>query len=224
MTVRAHLGSGSRVVVPGQNNRSMWKPGTTWKDVAQANTMKNTWAPGTTWTDVKTAYDKKHPASNPAVPSDPGAVPKDAVYNAQAANYARDRDNTLAGIAREQNQALAEYGYTGRFDAAGNLTGRTVDPNNPFSRAALLKRNYDQRSGANTNSYASRGLLQSGAYSAAKDRTDFENLRGINENERNFDALIGSLIGRTAAAHTNYDTGITQAGADNLARLIGGLV
>lgn len=220
----AKLGSTSQSVYPGQN-KSMWAKGTSWADVAQANTMKNTWAPGTTWTDVKTAYDAKNPAkpAAPSAQSDPASTPKDAIYNATATGLGRVRDDTLAGIGREQNQALAEYGYTGTFDAQGNLTGRTVDPNNPFSRAALLKRNYDQRSSGNVTNYASRGLLHSGAYGAAKDNTDFGFLQGTNENERSLDAILGGLIGRTRSANTNYESGLTEAGAENLARLLGGL-
>lgn len=223
---QAKLSSTSSGVYPGQSSTSLWPKGTTWADVAQANTMKNTWAPGTTWDSVKSAYDQKYPAAPqaPTSQSDPATVPKDALYNAQTAGVARTRDDTLAGIGRERNQALADYGYTGTFDQAGNLTGRTVDPNNPFSRAALLKRTYDQRAGSNTNNYASRGLLQSGAFQAAKDNTDFGYLQGMNENERNFDAVIGNLIGRTASANTNYATGLSTAGAENLARLLGGLV
>lgn len=223
--MRAQLSSTSTGVYPGQGRTSMWKPGTTWADVAQANTMKNTWKPGTTWTDVKSAYDTKYPSqpAAPVRPTDPATVPKDATYNAQATNYARQRDDTLAGIGRERNQAMADYGYTGTFDAQGNLTGRAVDPNNPFSRAALLKRTYDQRAGSNINNYASRGMLQSGAYNAAKDNTDFGFLQGTNENERSLDAILGGLIGRTRSANTNYESGLTEAGAENLARLLGGL-
>ena len=203
-----------------------WKPGTTWSDVKTAYDQKHSmWAPGTTWGDVKTTYDQKYPATPAAPkPTDPASTPKDAQYLASVTGLARNRDDTLAGIGREQNQALAEYGYTGAFDAQGNLTGRSVDTNNPFSRAALMKRSYDQSARGNNTSFAARGQLNSGAFQNAKDNTDFGYLRGMNENERSFDAVIGNLIGRRATANTNYETGTTQAGLDNLARLIGGLV
>ena len=133
MLAQAKLSSTSTGVYPGQTldftvaERALREP-----DVAQANTMKNTWAPGTAWDSVKSAYDQKYPAAprSPTSQSDPATVPKDALYNAQTAGVARTRDDTLAGIGRERNQALADYGYTGTFDQAGNLTGRTVDPNN----------------------------------------------------------------------------------------------
>lgn len=219
----AKLSSTATGVFPGQR-KSMWPKGTTWADVAQANTMKNTWAPGTTWGDVKTAYDKiQKPATPAAADNSPTAKPFDAIYDATSRNLERVRDDTLTGIGTDRNRVLSEYGYNGTFDADGNLTGRTVDPNNPFSRMALLKRTYDQRKAGNTTSFAARGQLYSGALQNARAVTDFDNLRDTDQTEKSFDQIIAGLIGRQRSANTDYSTGMATAEAERLTRALGGL-
>lgn len=191
------------------------------------------WKPGTTWADVNTAYQAitKPAAAAPAaappvtasgVPADK-PLPFDAQYDAEVGNAAKNRDVTLAGIGRERNDALATYGYTGTFDQSGNLVGRQFDPNNPFSRAALLKRTYDQTSRGNVNRMAVRGQLNAGSFQNLKNNTDFGYMQGEDANQKSLNALIGSLIGRQQAANTSYDSAVVQAGGSRLARALGGL-
>lgn len=150
-------------------------------------------------------------------------LPFDAQYDAEVGAAGRSRDTTLAGISRERNDALATYGYTGTFDANGNLTDRQFDPSNPFSRAALLKRTYDQSSRGNVNRMAVRGQLNAGSFQNLKNNTDFGYMQGEDANQKSLNALIGSLIGRQQAANTSYDSAVVQAGGSRLARALGGL-
>lgn len=161
------------------------------------------------------------PVTASGVPDKP--LPFDAQYDSEIGAAAKTRDTTLAGIGRERTDALATYGYTGTFDSQGNLTGRAFDPNNPFSRAALLKRSYEQGSRGNTNRMAARGQLNSGAFQNLKNATDFNYQQGEDANLRSFNSLIGSLIGRQQQANSTYDTSVVGSGAARLARALGGL-
>ena len=82
-------------------------------------------------------------AAPPGVPAAPAYsasnLPPDAAYDAQMLLLARQRDQGLANLAGERVRTLGDYGFTEGI--GGSLA---FDPNNPFSKAALLKKNYDQ--------------------------------------------------------------------------------
>lgn len=147
----------------------------------------------------------------------------DEQYNLEVGNYEKGRSTALGGLTRERNDALATYGYTGTFDAAGNLVDRQFDPNNPFSRAALLKRTYDQSSRGNVNRMAARGQLNAGSFQNLKNNTDFGYMQGEDANQKSLNALIGSLIGRQQTVNTEFDSKIIGARGSLLSRALGGL-
>jgi hypothetical protein len=140
--------------------------------------------------------------STPAGPTGPSTPPPDPVYLATVAGNQSSHDITAADLARDRKNAFLNYGYT--QDAAGNLT---FDPTNPFSQAALLKRSYDQAQTGNTNSYAARGQLYSGALQNAQNESGFQYQAG---SDRLTKALTDFLARNTSAAGQN-DTSLELA-------------
>lgn len=157
----------------------------------------------------------KPPTPTPAAPA---PLPVDPAYDAQVAGLARTRDDTLAGLGTQRTAALANYGYNAQYDPSGGVSGLTVDPSNPFSRAALLTRNYQQSKAGTTNSLASRGQLYSGAMQTAQNANDFGYLQGQDNLQKQLTALLADISSRGTQANTGYETGVSQAMSDRLSR------
>ena len=85
--------------------------------------------------------------------------------NAERGLAGTRRTNTLAGLTQQRTSGLTNYGFT---EAPG--TGALAfDPNNPFSRASLLKKNYDISRARTGGQMASGGQLYAGVYQTAQD-------------------------------------------------------
>jgi hypothetical protein len=133
-------------------------------------------------------------------------LPPDASYEQQVALLGQQHDIDLSNLTQAKQQALSQYGYT--QDSAGALA---FDATNPFSQAAMLKRNYDQAQRGNTNSYAARGQLYSGALQNAQNQTAFQNQAGNDALQK---SLLGFLANNTqgvAQSGVNYQTGLAGA-------------
>lgn len=107
----------------------------------------------------------------------------------------------------------AEYG----FDANGN-----IDPNNPYSRAALLQQSYKNQQTGNTNSYAAAGHYYSGALQNAQDETTRRYNIGYDQLQRGYgDASMGALQG-LLGAYTGAAGGVDQGAFAALLNKLGG--
>jgi hypothetical protein len=131
-------------------------------------------------------------------------LPPDPNFDATIASSQAGHDINAADLARQRQQALLDYGYT--QDAAGNLT---FDQNNAFSRSAIMKRQYDQAQAGNTNSYAARGQLYSGALQNAQNESGFQ-YQAATDSQRK--ALLAFLANNTSAGFQN-DLALTTAQA-----------
>jgi hypothetical protein len=146
-----------------------------------------------------------------STPVGPSALPPDPNFDATIASSQAGHDINAADLARQRQQAFLDYGYT--QDASGNLA---FDPTNPYSQAAMLKRSYDQAQTGNTNSYAARGQLYSGALQNAQNESGFQYQRGTDSQRK---ALLAFLAGNTSAAAQNdvaFTTAQAQAAAARL--------
>lgn len=156
------------------------------------------------------------PAAAPAArPYQPPALPPDAAYEQSVAALGSQRDVTLAGLASEKQQGLLDYGYT--QDQSGGLA---FDPNNPYSRAAVLKRHYDESRGSNTIGLAARGQLYSGALQNAQDYANRNELQSSDQLQKQLLAFLGRNTAAGAQAGSAYETGVGAAGSDRLQRAI----
>lgn len=93
-----------------------------------------------------------------------GATPFDAGLTGSLNTARTNYQNTLAGIAAQEPMVRRRYGFTEQGQ---------IDPSNPFGRAQLLKRSYDQSQRGTTNSLAARGQLYSGALQRRKEDNQF---------------------------------------------------
>jgi hypothetical protein len=159
------------------------------------------------------------PPSASAASSGPPPLPPDATYDQQVAAYGQRRDDTIAGYEGQKTSALADYGYGATYDADGNVASLTVDPNNPYSRAAQLKRSYDQSKTGTTNSLAARGQLYSGAMTNAQDANDRGYLQGQNDQQESLGAILAGIIGGERTARTDYQTNAAGAYGERVGRV-----
>lgn len=159
-------------------------------------------------------------APAPAVPAAPAApqynvsnLPPDASYDAQIAALQRQRDDQIAALVQQRSSGLLDYGFT-----EGPSGALAFDPNNPYSKAALLKKTYDTNRRSTGNSMAAGGQLYSGAYQNAQDLISRNQLQSEDSLQR---ALIGFLAQNTqrrTAAGTNFETAAMQAYGDRVGR------
>lgn len=183
---------------------------TPWYDASLAGAP----AKVTPWNEANLAgAPNKAAASAPAYspPAQRTPAPPDPAYQAQIAALARQRDSTLSDLSGQQSRSLLDYGYNASYDQAGGVSGLSFDPSNPFSRAALLQKSYQQNKSGTLNSMAARGQLYAGALQQAQDVND-TNYQQSNDSLQK--QLIASLAGIQAAktkAGTDYEFGSGQA-------------
>jgi hypothetical protein len=146
--------------------------------------------------------------------------PVDPAYDQQAAALKNSFNGSLADLDAQRTQTLLDYGYTGKFDDKGSLVADSLafDPNNPFSKAALLQRHYQNAQRGNSTSYAARGQLYAGSLQNAIKETDHQRDLSDDSLKKSLNAtLVNNLIQRRTAG-TNLELGLAQAGADRLTR------
>ena len=122
------------------------------------------------------------------------------------------RDNAYADITQDAGRHMTEYGYTGQDTNNDGIpdSGFQVDPNNPFSRAALLQRSYDQAQRGTTNSMAAQGQLYSGALQNALNEDRFQFDRGTDQNMKAFDRGLTEFMRGRRDAGQNFEEGVSN--------------
>lgn len=141
------------------------------------------------------------------------ALPVDPSYEGQVAALARQRDDTLLGLAGQRTQGLQDYGY--QQAPTGALS---FDASNPFSRAALLRKNYQESKQGTQTGMAARGQLYAGALQTAQAANDTGFNQGEDSLQRALLAFLTSNQGAANRARTGYETGVSQAAADRVTR------
>jgi hypothetical protein len=154
-----------------------------------------------------------------AAPVAPLAPPPDATYEQQVATYRRNRDDQLAALATGRQTGLSDYGYNATFDPTGAVTGLSVDPNNPFSKAALLKRTFDQSRKANVTGFANQGQLYSGALQTTQDESQRSQAQGEDAQQKSLIQFLTQNLGSQKKAQTDFDTNVAAAESDRLSRI-----
>ena len=163
------------------------------------------------WNNAATkAPGYKAPAA-PAAPAaayDPFSNPYfQGVWNTAEKNYA----NTVTHLTDNENQTALDYGATLTRDANNNVTGSKLDysgVSSPFSKAALLQRNYDQQREGTTNSMAARGQLYSGSLLNRRGNEQFGFEQGQDSLQKQLASiLLGSNQARDNAATERNNQG-----------------
>ena len=136
----------------------------------------------------------------------------DAQYNATIGQGTRSLADQLAAIAGNAQRLRLNYGYT---DDA-----HTLDPNNPYGQAQLLKKNYDQTRTGTTNSYASRGQQTSGAFNRMQGANLDQYLQRDDALQKSYDQARADLINQATQAQNDFASGLMGAEGDALSRAI----
>ena len=140
-------------------------------------------------------------------------LPVDATYDQTVGLLGRQRTEQLAGIAGERVRTLSDYGFN--EGANGALT---FDPNNPFSKAAVLKQTYDTNRRSTGQSMGAGGQLYGGAFQNSQDLINRNQLQSEDAQTKALTAFLARNTGQTTKANTDYETGVTTADSDRIAR------
>jgi hypothetical protein len=161
---------------------SWYKPPKPKPPTARPGVFAPSWARGGTQPKPPTV-NYKPPAGAPgAASAAPGGgggagvdydinIPVDPIWAAGRLTAEKQLETTQAGVVGQRTRGINEYGFT--ETAADPVTGETgigaFDPNNPFSKAALLKQTYDRSRRSSAQSMGSTGNLYSGAFQNQQD-------------------------------------------------------
>jgi hypothetical protein len=146
----------------------------------------------------------------PPTPFTPPSLPVDPLYTEQTGLNQQGLTDTLAGVTFGRTQIGQEYGY--------NPQGQ-FDPSNPYSRATLLQRTYQQSQRGTLNSMANRGQLYSGALQRGLDEGTFQYGAAEDRLKRAAAAGYQGLTEREQRAYGDFTRGNIDASSDRLGRL-----
>jgi hypothetical protein len=116
--------------------------------------------------EAHNASSTKPAAAAPVQSPLPLIEPPDASFTAEIEGLGKTYRSDLVGNTEGRKRGLSDYGFT-EDETTGGLT---FDANNPFSRAALLKKNYDTQRARTGQTMAMSGNLYSGAGQHSQDR------------------------------------------------------
>lgn len=148
------------------------------------------------------------------VASTPPVLPPDAGYEQTMAALVKARDSTVTNLGAQRAQGMLNYGY--RQDSPNGPLA--FDATNPFSQAAILKRNFDQAHTANTTNYAAQGQLYSGALQNAQDETGRQELQQTDALQKSLLSFLAANTQAQTQAGFDYEAGAGQAKGDAIAR------
>lgn len=170
------------------------------------------------WEDQKAAVAARHPgaaAAAPAAPAGPLVMPVDPTYQSDVGTAQRTRDTSLANVSQQRTSGLLGYGY-GEDAATGALT---FDPNNAFSKAMLLKKNYDQSRARTAQSIGSTGGLYTGAAQKAQDLVNIGQVGAEDSLQKSLLSFLAQNTQATANAGANYENAVGAADASRVGRI-----
>ena len=136
-----------------------------------------------------------------------------------------DWQEQLATSQANRNVALSDANatyQTGQINRDfGYLGNGQIDPNNPYSRAALLEQTYKNSLRGNTNSYASQGQLYAGSLQNAQNETHRQHSIGVNSLQNAYqDALHGVTLGQLNS-YANAGSSVSDAQFQALLQALG---
>lgn len=131
-------------------------------------------------------------------------LPFNAEYDTTVSGAARNRDIALQNNAYERQMAQQNYGFDN--PAA-----------NPYSRASLLQRSFDQFNKGTVNSAAASGQLYSGATQNDLDAGMFDFGQQYNALQSDYQGVLRDLVNKDLAANVDYNDTVQGAEAKRLA-------
>lgn len=154
-------------------------------------------------------YDPSQPFGTPQTPGPQPPDWQEQAYEAQAQRGVQYAD---AQATYDRGRIQRDFGY--------GANGQ-VDPNNPYSRAALLERNFAASQRGDTNSYAAQGQLYSGALQNKKNSTTFGYLSDSNALKNQYADALGQTSLNQLNAYAGAGGGVSQERINALLRALG---
>ena len=197
-----------------------WGPGTAESRFYKPPT-KNAQLPGAGWGPGTAQPRFYQPVPQPGVsntgpggswePSQPpvGGPPLDPALEAYKTSANRNIAIAKGDAAYQTGQLQQTFGY-GDAGAA-----------NPYSRAALLKEQFDRAKLGTTNNMASAGQLYSGAYGRAQNENAHQYSIAEDANRRAYDQAIYGVNKGLATTTANYGVGVDDATFNSLLKALG---
>src|ERR1044072_7194012 len=152
------------------------------------------------------------PAEAPVAAPGQVPMPPSPDFDAQLAELGAARDTTLTGLTGARTRTLGDYGFS--EDAGGGLA---FDPNNPFSKAALLKKNYDTSRRSTGQSMGSGGQLYAGAFQNAQDLVNRNQLGSEDALQKSLTAWLLENTDAATRARTRSEEGAGKIEGDRAA-------
>lgn len=155
-------------------------------------------------------------------PIDPRLV---AAYNNRVSANNTSYDATVGGYKDEEDRAATGFGFNITRDAAGNPFydgSLAINPQDPFSKMGLLQRSYEQQRTGTSNSYASMGQRNSGAYERMVGENADVNKQNQDSLSKAFAELIAGYRKGRLGAYGDMTTGNSTAYGDMVTAALGG--
>jgi hypothetical protein len=165
--------------------------------------------------EAHNASSTKPAAAAPVQSPLPLIEPPDASFTAEIEGLGKTYRSDLVGNTEGRKRGLSDYGFT-EDETTGGLT---FDANNPFSRAALLKKNYDTQRARTGQTMAMSGNLYSGAGQHSQDLVNVDQLGAEDTLQKSLgEFLLGNTDSRRRIGE-DYASGLRQADESRVGRI-----
>lgn len=149
----------------------------------------------------------------PAPAADAGTPDLSASNQLALGAYNQSLGDTLAALQAQKSNYQRAYGY---------LDDGSIDPSNPYSRAAQLKKSYDTNVKGTTNRYASRGQIYAGSLQNAQNYNARQYQEGDAAMRSEYANLLAQLAGQQAGAVGTYGTNVAGLSLDQTGQNVAG--
>ncbi len=156
---------------------------------------------------VTSGQSKSGTSTKPAAPAPTPAVPFDPAAQAQ-----------IAGA--NNNFSVADLGPGGYQARLQSLDFNYNSPLNPFNKARMLARAYHEAQSRNTNGYAARRLLYSGALQNAQNAANFNYQQASAAAQQAYQNARNAILQARAQGGANVDNTTAIANANSVSNAV----
>lgn len=142
------------------------------------------------------------PVAPPAPPPRAQPLPFDPQYEATTGNARRQYDTTNAGLAYQEGRVRQEYGFD--------------DASDPFSRARMLERNFQQATRGRLNTAGNN--LYSSSFNRGEAQGRFGYEQDVDTARKSYADALQAITQQRTQATVDRDAATTTAAAERVAR------
>lgn len=150
------------------------------------------------------------PAGSAAAPGAASTRPVDPGFLQEGAAISKAYEQQVAGVTQQRQAGVAEWGLGEDLK---------FDPNNPLSKAALLKKNYDATRKVTGLGMGAGGGLYSGAYQSGQNAINRAQVGEEDQLQKNFTEFLRQNSADYATAGTDYGAAMGRAESDRMGRI-----